>query len=109
MSPVSSVESWFFSSFGWKVPMPMRSFSERTTRRQRMWLAITFDSHPRNCVISVLQDEAAGGIEIPIDADLELSLPSPSSRIALVTPVGRDESKRLLVHRAREPLDVLCL
>jgi hypothetical protein len=29
MSPVSSVESRFFSSFGWKVPMPMRSSRSR--------------------------------------------------------------------------------
>ena len=36
MSPVSSVESWFFSSLGWKVPMPTRSFSLKTSRWTRM-------------------------------------------------------------------------
>jgi hypothetical protein len=32
---VSSVESWFFSSFGWNVPIPTRSFSESRRRRTR--------------------------------------------------------------------------
>ena len=36
---MSSVESWFFSSFGWKVPMPTRSFSESTRRRTTAWRA----------------------------------------------------------------------
>ncbi len=46
MSPVSSVESWFFSSLGWNVPMPMRSFSLISMRLMRMCWSMTIAQLP---------------------------------------------------------------
>ncbi len=71
MSPVSSVESWFFSSLGWKVPMPTRSFSLSTSRRTR-----TCSHHLRPVALvtchQIAEDEAAGGVQVAVDAHLEL-------------------------------------
>jgi hypothetical protein len=69
MSPVSSVESWFFSSLGWKVPMPTRSFSLRTTRRT---LDVLHDLAPVAVVEphEVLEDLAAERVGLARDADL---------------------------------------
>ena len=45
LSPVSSVLSWFFSSLGWNVPMPTRSFSLMTRRLTLTWPR-TFSKSP---------------------------------------------------------------
>ena len=45
MSPVSSVLSWFFSSLGWNVPIPRRSFS-LSTRRCTFTCSIVFRQSP---------------------------------------------------------------
>ncbi len=54
-----------------------------------------------------LEDEAAGRIEIAVDAHLELVVRQTKLVDGLRPPVRRDEPQRLLVHRAREPVDVV--
>jgi hypothetical protein len=67
MSPVSSVESWFFSSLGWKVPMPTRSFSERTGADAD----VLHDLRPVAGVAihELAEDEAARRVELPSTTD----------------------------------------
>jgi hypothetical protein len=71
MSPVSSVESWFFSSFGWKVPMPMRSFSLNTRRFTRTWFSTIFAQSPSYFVISPLKMKRLAGSMSPSTCTLK--------------------------------------
>ena len=52
MSPVSSVESWFFSSFGWNVPMPTRSCADKSSRRTWTWFKTRVQSPPYRVISS---------------------------------------------------------
>ena len=71
MSPVSSVESWFFSSLGWNVPMPMRSCS-----RQHEALDADVRHHLLEVAAVVahqlLEDEPARRVDVAVDLDLEV-------------------------------------
>jgi len=71
MSPVSSVESWFFSSLGWKVPMPMRSFSLSTRRRTRTWFSTIFAQSPWYFVISPRKMKRLAGSRSPSTCTLK--------------------------------------
>src|SRR5205085_2530492 len=59
MSPVNSVESWFFSSLGWKVPMPMRSFSDSSSRYTLTSLASICTQSPSYLASRAVQQQDA--------------------------------------------------
>ena len=102
MSPVSSVASWFFSSLGWNVPMPMRSCSERIILRTP---DIVHDARPIAGVAfhPLIEHLAAERAEVPFDRDLELvdgRGPLFKERRHLGSMLLRDQMERFLVHGA---------
>ena len=88
MSPVSSVESWFFSSFGWNVPMPTRSFSLKTRRFTRTWFDTIFAQSPSYFSIRALKMKRLAGSMSPSTRTLNLSFESPSCAIAFARQSG---------------------
>ena len=104
MSPVSSVLSWFFSSLGWKVPMPRRSFSDRISR---LTLHVLHHFLPVAAVIlqQIAVDLAAEGADIAVQADLAAIGQFFVDRVQHVLPrLARDQQQRLFVHRAFDEL-----
>ena len=65
---MSSVESWFFSSLGWKVPMPTRSFSERISRFTTTW-RISFSQLPSYWVMRSWNVLRQNGHRLPVFDD----------------------------------------
>ena len=100
MSPVSSVESWFFSSLGWNVPIPNPVLLGQHDTPYRD----VFEHFPPVAVVldqQILEGLAAEWIEIALDADL---LVARQVGVDLLDDVAArrlgDQLQRFLVHRA---------
>ena len=102
MSPVSSVASWFFSSFGWKVPMPMRSFSRQVQALHAHVVGIDLAPVAVVALHQALEDEAARRIEIAFDPHAVAIVAETRVGDRGLAPLFGDQAQRLLVHRARE-------
>ena len=82
MSPVSSVESWFFSSLGWNVPTPTRSFSLSTRRLTRTCFCTIFAQSPSYFCMRALKMKRLAGSMSPSTRTLYFSFDSDRDSMA---------------------------